>query len=191
MGGLLWAVSPKDGSRLTDYKLDSPPVWDGMAAAPLDADLRWTSPDAERDRKDFVLNASVDLPAGKQDVVVRCIGKDWLMVDACRIADIVVPRRPPLRATGVVGKTKRLIWLQNPDYTWSHAQRSDFEPYVVKSSTFRTNSVRAGRWRIEQWDAQTGRPQSASSGTARQDGTLEIVLPGRRRDHALKLFRFP
>ncbi len=33
-GGLLWAVSTKDGSRLADYKLESPPVWDGMAAAP-------------------------------------------------------------------------------------------------------------------------------------------------------------
>jgi len=32
-GGLLWAVSTSDGSRLAEYKLRSPPVWDGMAAA--------------------------------------------------------------------------------------------------------------------------------------------------------------
>ena len=33
MGGLLWAVSAADGQKLGEYKLESVPVWDGMAAA--------------------------------------------------------------------------------------------------------------------------------------------------------------
>ena len=32
-GGLLWVVSKSDGRRLAEYKLDAPPVWNGMAAA--------------------------------------------------------------------------------------------------------------------------------------------------------------
>ena len=32
-GGLLWAASRKDGGKLASYELDSPPVFDGMAAA--------------------------------------------------------------------------------------------------------------------------------------------------------------
>jgi outer membrane protein assembly factor BamB len=32
-GGLLWAVSREDGKRLAEYKLDWPPIFDGMAAA--------------------------------------------------------------------------------------------------------------------------------------------------------------
>jgi len=32
-GGLLWTVSAEDGTRLAQYKLDSQPVFDGMAAA--------------------------------------------------------------------------------------------------------------------------------------------------------------
>jgi hypothetical protein len=32
-GGLLWVMSADDGSMLAEYQLDSPPVWDGMAAA--------------------------------------------------------------------------------------------------------------------------------------------------------------
>jgi len=32
-GALLWAVSAADGSKLAEYKLEMPPVWDGMAAA--------------------------------------------------------------------------------------------------------------------------------------------------------------
>ena len=32
-GGLLWAVTKDDGKRLAEQKLDSPPVFDGMAAA--------------------------------------------------------------------------------------------------------------------------------------------------------------
>lgn len=31
-GGMLWAVSTKDGKPLAKYNLDSPPVFDGMAA---------------------------------------------------------------------------------------------------------------------------------------------------------------
>jgi len=32
-GGRLRAVSTRDGKKLAVYKLDAPPVWDGMAAA--------------------------------------------------------------------------------------------------------------------------------------------------------------
>ena len=32
-GGLLWAVSADDGARLTEHRLDSTPVFDGLAAA--------------------------------------------------------------------------------------------------------------------------------------------------------------
>ncbi|MFV2067905.1 MAG: PQQ-binding-like beta-propeller repeat protein, partial [Pirellulales bacterium] len=32
-GGLLWAVAAEDGSKLAEYRLDFPPVWDGMIAA--------------------------------------------------------------------------------------------------------------------------------------------------------------
>ncbi len=32
-GALLWAVSAKDGTKLTERKLDAPPVFDGMAVA--------------------------------------------------------------------------------------------------------------------------------------------------------------
>ena len=32
-GAWLWAVAAADGAKLAEYKLDSPPVWDGMAAA--------------------------------------------------------------------------------------------------------------------------------------------------------------
>ena len=32
-GGLLWAVAKETGDRLAEYKLDSPPVFDGMIAA--------------------------------------------------------------------------------------------------------------------------------------------------------------
>jgi outer membrane protein assembly factor BamB len=32
-GGLMWAVSTEDGTKMAEYELDSPPVFDGMAAA--------------------------------------------------------------------------------------------------------------------------------------------------------------
>jgi len=33
MGGVLWAVSADTGEKLSEYTLDSPPVWDSLAAA--------------------------------------------------------------------------------------------------------------------------------------------------------------
>lgn len=33
LGGVLWAASPDDGTKLAAYPLDAAPVWDGMAAA--------------------------------------------------------------------------------------------------------------------------------------------------------------
>ena len=33
MGGVLWAASASTGEKLADYKFDSPPVWDSLAAA--------------------------------------------------------------------------------------------------------------------------------------------------------------
>jgi len=33
LGGVMWAVSCVDGKKLAEYRLDSPPVFDGMAAA--------------------------------------------------------------------------------------------------------------------------------------------------------------
>jgi len=32
-GGLLWVMSAADGSKAAEYKLDSPPIWDGLSAA--------------------------------------------------------------------------------------------------------------------------------------------------------------
>jgi hypothetical protein len=32
-GGAIWIVAARDGSRVAEYKLSSPAVWDGMAAA--------------------------------------------------------------------------------------------------------------------------------------------------------------
>ena len=32
-GALLWVVSASDGKKLAEYNLESPPVWDGMAAS--------------------------------------------------------------------------------------------------------------------------------------------------------------
>jgi hypothetical protein len=33
LGGLVWAASATDGKKLAEYKLESPPVWDSLAAA--------------------------------------------------------------------------------------------------------------------------------------------------------------
>ena len=33
LGGMIWVVSAKDGAKIAEYRLESPVVWDGLAAA--------------------------------------------------------------------------------------------------------------------------------------------------------------
>ncbi len=54
LGGVLWAVSTKDGAPVARYKLDQPPVFDGMAAADgrlfittIDGSVQCWKPDAQ------------------------------------------------------------------------------------------------------------------------------------------------
>lgn len=129
----------------------------------------------------------IDLSAGRHTVVVKCIGKDWLMVNAYRILGIVRPETPPLRVLGVAGKSKALLWLQNPDYTWSNVRRPDFEPYEVAASRLILSDLRPGRWTIQHWDTQVGEVGKTETIDSDADGRIQVELPAITWDYALRL----
>ncbi len=131
----------------------------------------------------------IDLPAGFHRILVKCTGKDWLMVNAYRIPGIVRPAKPPLRVLGRVGRSEALVWLQNPDYTWSNAQREDFEPYEVASSTLVLSDLASGRWTVQHWDTQAGEVLETETLTSDLDGRLGVEIPAITWDYALKLTR--
>ncbi|MBN2132112.1 MAG: hypothetical protein JW741_21605 [Sedimentisphaerales bacterium] len=135
----------------------------------------------------FAGSYEILLPSGRHTVVVRSIGKDWLMVNAYRIPGLVLPEEPPLRVLGVAGATRALLWLQSPDYTWSSARRADFDPYVVTNSRLTVRNLAPGRWIVEHWDAHAGQVTDAVTVETDAAGSLDVELPPITWDHALRL----
>ena len=135
----------------------------------------------------FAGSYEILLPSGRHTMVVRSIGKDWLMVNAYRIPGIVLPAEPPLRVLGVAGTTRALLWLQNPDYTWSSAGRTDFDPYVVTNSRLTVKNLAPGRWIVEHWDAHLGQVTDTVIAETDAASSLDVELPPVTWDHALRL----
>lgn len=131
----------------------------------------------------------IALSPGNHTVVAQSIGHDWLMVNAYRIPGIVRPETPPLRVLGLAGKTKALVWVQNPDYTWSQARREGFQPYVVADSRLILSDLAPGRWIVEHWDPQAGAVSDTATVKVGADGRLDVDLPEITWDHALRLRR--
>jgi len=82
-GGLVWTVSAADGTRLAEHKLDSPPVWDGMAAAGgrlYVATMAGTVLCMERDASAVL--SPVKLPSGLQTAEAGAAGNPGKPVEA-------------------------------------------------------------------------------------------------------------
>jgi len=137
----------------------------------------------------FAGSYEMALPSGRHTVVAKGIGNDWLMVDAYRIPGIVRPETPPLRVLGAVGKSRALVWVQNPDVTWSQARRDDFQPHRVADSRLILSDLEPGRWTVEHWDPQAGAVSETATVIVGEDGRLEVDLPTITWDHALRLRR--
>lgn len=135
----------------------------------------------------FAGSYDILLPAGRHRVVVSSIGKDWLMVNAYRIPGIVLPKVPPLRVLGVAGATRVLLWLQSPDYTWSSARRTDFDPYVVTNSRLTLKNLAPGRWVVEHWNTHAGQVTDTVTAETDAAGRLAIELLPITWDCALRL----
>jgi len=141
------------------------------------------------------LTIDIDLEASYENafdrrqirVDVSSIGKDWLMVNAYRIPGIVQPKVPPLRVLGVAGATRVLLWLQSPDYTWSSARRTDFDPYVVTNGRLTLKNLAPGRWVVEHWNTHAGQVTDTVTAETDAAGRLAIELLPITWDCALRL----
>ena len=155
---------------------------------------------------------SIALPAGKHTVKVENLGKDWLTVGTYKIPWLTTATRigGPLRALGVVGEGRALLWVQNKLHTWASATAKDFKPTPVKGARLHVLGLRPGRWAVERFDTVKGQvipppslpaglPRAESRGEGRgegawvteaivgNDGKLTISLPDITWDAAFRL----
>jgi len=131
----------------------------------------------------------IKLPAGRHTVVVENTGKDWLSVATYKIPWLKKVRvvQEPLRAFGVVGERRALLWVQNRMYTWATAAAK--KPAPVPDASLEVLDLAPGTWTIEQWDTRQGKVVATTTAAVGPDGKLSIALPGVEWDVAFRLIR--
>jgi hypothetical protein len=94
---------------------------------------------------------------------------------------------PPLRASGVIGNDRALLWVQNPSHIWSRAARPDYKPVEITDARLIAGPLSPGRWTIEHWDTSQGIVTHTETATIAGDGKVTIELPPIATDTAFRL----
>jgi hypothetical protein len=125
----------------------------------------------------------IALPAGRHKVKVEDIGNDWMIV-GYEIPWLVIG--PPLRAYGLAGSSRALIWVQNRHYRYDRPA-GDQTPSPTVEGARLLLSLPPGKWAVESWDTQKGKVSGAQEVLAGADGRAEISLPPITWDTAFRL----
>lgn len=98
-------------------------------------------------------------------------------------------KQVPLRAWGLLGRSRGLLWVQNPWHTWPQATAADGRPQPVTDARLVVQEVPAGDWIVETWDTHKGTVLATRGLTVGADGLLRIDLPAVAWDAAFRLAR--
>ncbi len=130
----------------------------------------------------------IRVPRGRHTVKVENTGNDWFYV-AYRIPWLDAPG--PLRALGVQGRDRGLVWVQNRAHTWRNALEDDFQPVPVIGATLCLENWPAGRWNIETWNTSAGSVTKTRTVVVEDDARLEVPLPPIDWDVAYRIVKTP
>jgi hypothetical protein len=125
----------------------------------------------------------IALPAGRHKVKVEDIGNDWMIV-GYEIPWLVIG--PPLRAYGLAGSSRALIWVQNRHYRCDRPA-GDKTPSPTVEGARLLLPLPPGKWAVESWDTRKGKVTGAQEVIAGADGRAEIALPPILWDTAFRL----
>lgn len=128
---------------------------------------------------------TVKIPKGKHTILVENTGKDWLVV-AYRIPWL---RTRALRAYGVLGDSRALVWVQHRAHNWWRISKGEPDPVAVRDARLRMEDLAPGDWTVEFRDTLTGSTQGSARLTTDETGRFDIPLPEIAQDLALRLQR--
>ncbi|NIA15791.1 MAG: cellulase family glycosylhydrolase [Nitrospiraceae bacterium] len=116
---------------------------------------------------------TIRVPKGRHTIMVESSGNDWFYV-AYRI-----PWRkiPPLRALGVTGDSRALVWVHNRAHTWGNARREDYRPQAIDGAQLNVQGLSPGRWTVETWDTVRGEVTATAEVQIDTEGQAGIELP--------------
>ncbi|HON07367.1 MAG TPA: hypothetical protein PLW02_04605, partial [Verrucomicrobiota bacterium] len=130
----------------------------------------------------------VDIPAGKNKIIVNNPGKDWLMI-SYRFKNAVEKDRPPLFVWGVSGEKTAIFWIRNEFGSWENlCARKQQEP-KVEPTVLIINGLKPGDLKVELWDTYGKNPVKSSNINIEKNGEARIELPEIQHDLAVKLKR--
>jgi hypothetical protein len=125
----------------------------------------------------------IALPEGRHKVRVEDTGNDWIVV-SYEIPWLVAG--PPLRAYGLAGSDRALVWVQNRHYRYDRPADDKMSSPTVEGARLLL-PLPPGRWNVEFWDTQRGAVTATHEVTRAADGRAEITLPPITWDAALRL----
>lgn len=130
----------------------------------------------------------VNIPAGKNKIVVRNTGKDWVMV-SYNFKNAIEKDIPPLLSRGVIGNKTAIIWLRNEFATWQNicVKKQKLEP--VQPVFLSTEQLKPGKYKVEIWNTW-GKDEVKTDTIQVESGKeVRILLPEIEHDLAVKLTR--
>ncbi|MGV3617457.1 MAG: cellulase family glycosylhydrolase [Fimbriimonas sp.] len=148
-------------------------------------------PDPDGDRitdtlKSFAGDYAIDLPAGKNIVVVENPGQDWFTA-SYRMPGALERSTPPLKAWASVGKGTVLAWVRVEDRTWRQVAAVKRPTSSAPASRLILPGVKAGWWRTELWDTRLGKVVEKGRIQVGTDRKARVTLPPIGTDLAVKL----
>jgi len=95
----------------------------------------------------------------------------------------------PLRAWGLLGRTRGLLWVQNPQHTWSRLAAKQNPPTPVRNARIVIEGIATGRWTVQTWDTRRGRVTAERVYAAGADRLISLDLPAITWDVAFRFQR--
>ena len=126
---------------------------------------------------------TIRVPKGRHTITVDSSGNDWFYV-AYRI-----PWRkiPPLRALGVTGDSRALVWIHNRAHTWGNARHEDYRPQAIEGAQLKIQDLSPGPWTVETWDTARGEVTHTVQVQVDPKGLVDVPLPPIDTDVAYRL----
>ncbi len=129
----------------------------------------------------------VDIPAGKQTVVVKNIGNDWVFVSYV-LERAVKQTAPPLRLFGLQGKRTSLLYIEHSQHTWYQVNVVKRKPEPGPPTILHIPGFPSGRYRVQWWDTYEGKVTRTEEVQVGSEG-LRLEMPEVATDLAIKIER--
>lgn len=157
----------------------------------IQADKNFSDPDDNRETTTLTKYAgrySINVPAGKNKVVIENLGNDWFMA-SYRLVDAVRKQTPPVQGWGISGENTAVAWVRVEGRSWRNVASLKQIPPAAPPTVVGFPGLAAGTWSVELYDTWAGKSLQTSTLKVGTDGKARVRLPILEKDLAIKLRR--